>query len=42
LGTDLDRGKLADMTSEIGLGEVMDAAREIVAGRVRGRIAVKV
>jgi hypothetical protein len=30
------------MTSEIGLGEVMDAAREIVAGRVRGRIAVKV
>jgi len=42
LGTDLHRGKLADMTSEIGLGEVMDAAREIVAGRVRGRIAVKV
>jgi acrylyl-CoA reductase (NADPH) len=42
LRTDLDRGKLADMTSEIGLGEVMDAAREIVAGRVRGRIAVKV
>ena len=42
LATDLDRGKLADMTSEIGLGEVMDAAWEIVAGRVRGRIAVKV
>jgi len=42
LGTDLDRGKLADMTSEIGLGGVMDAAREIVEGRVRGRIVVKV
>jgi acrylyl-CoA reductase (NADPH) len=42
LGVDLDRGKLADMTSEIGLGEVIDAARRIVEGRVRGRIAVKI
>ncbi len=42
LGRDLDRGKLADMTGEIGLAEVIDAAREIVAGRVRGRIVVKV
>jgi acrylyl-CoA reductase (NADPH) len=39
---DLDRGKLADVTSEIGLGEVIDAARRIVEGRVRGRIAVKI
>ena len=39
---DLDRGKLADATSEIGLGEVIDAARRIVEGRVRGRIAVKI
>jgi acrylyl-CoA reductase (NADPH) len=42
LEDDLDRGKLADMTSEIGLGEVIDAARKIVEGRVRGRIAVKI
>ena len=42
LEEDLDRGKLADMTSVIGLGEVIDAARDIVEGRVRGRIAVKV
>jgi len=39
---DLDRGKLADMTKEIGLGDVIDAAREIIAGRVRGRIVVKI
>ncbi len=39
---DLDRGKLADMTREIGLGEVIDAARSIVEGRVRGQIVVKV
>jgi acrylyl-CoA reductase (NADPH) len=38
----LDRGKLADMTREIGLGEVIDAARSIIEGRVRGRIVVKV
>jgi hypothetical protein len=30
------------MTSEIGLAEVIGAAREILAGHVRGRIAVKV
>jgi len=42
LGTDLERGKLADMTSEIGLGEVIDAAQTIVEGRVRGRIAVRI
>jgi acrylyl-CoA reductase (NADPH) len=42
LGSDLDRGKLAGMTSEIGLAEVIGAAREILAGHVRGRIAVKV
>jgi acrylyl-CoA reductase (NADPH) len=39
---DLDRGKLADMTTEIGLAEVITAARDIVEGRVRGRIVVKV
>ena len=39
---DLDRGKLADVTSEIGLGKVIDAARNIVEGHVRGRVVVKV
>jgi acrylyl-CoA reductase (NADPH) len=42
LESDLDREKLAAITSEIGLAEVIDAARDIVEGRVRGRIVVKV
>jgi acrylyl-CoA reductase (NADPH) len=42
LERDLDRGKLATMTREIGLAEVVDAARDIVEGRVRGRIVVRV
>jgi acrylyl-CoA reductase (NADPH) len=42
LENDLDREKLAAMTREIGLAEVIDAAREIIEGRVRGRIVVKV
>jgi acrylyl-CoA reductase (NADPH) len=42
LANDLDRGKLAEITNEIGLGEVIEAARNIVEGRIRGRIAVKV
>ena len=42
LEDDLDRGKLADLTTVIGLGEVIDAARNIVEGRIRGRIAVEI
>ena len=42
LESDLDRGKLAAMTGEIGLAEVIPAARRIVEGQVRGRLAVKV
>jgi acrylyl-CoA reductase (NADPH) len=42
LEADLDRDKLATMTSEIGLAEVIPAAQRIVAGQVRGRIAVKI
>jgi acrylyl-CoA reductase (NADPH) len=42
LETDLDRGKLAAMTSEIGLADVIAAGQRIVAGRVRGRTVVKV
>ena len=39
---ELDRGRLADMTTEIGLAETIEAAPEIVEGRVRGRIVVKI
>ena len=39
---DLDRAKLMEMISEIGLAEVPEAGRLIVEGRVRGRIVVKI
>ena len=42
LETALDRAKIAAMTSEIGLGDVIAAGRSIVEGRVRGRIVVKI
>jgi acrylyl-CoA reductase (NADPH) len=42
LASELDREKLAAMTSEIGLAEAIEAARDIVEGRVRGRIVVKI
>jgi len=42
LATDLDRSKIAAMTSEIGLDGVIAAAARIVEGRVRGRIVVKI
>ncbi len=42
LASDLDAGKLAAMTSEIDLSGVIDAARRIVNGGVRGRIVVKI
>jgi acrylyl-CoA reductase (NADPH) len=41
LDGELDRGKLAAMTSEIGLAETIAVARNIVAGQVRGRLAVR-
>src|SRR5215469_13257907 len=41
LEADLDGAKLAEMTSEIGLGEVIAAGRRIIEGQVRGRIVVK-
>jgi acrylyl-CoA reductase (NADPH) len=41
LELDLDRQKLAQMTTEIGLEEVLDAGRRIVAGEVRGRLVVR-
>jgi acrylyl-CoA reductase (NADPH) len=39
---DLDRAKLAEMTTEIGLADVFEAGRNIVDGKVRGRIVVKI
>jgi acrylyl-CoA reductase (NADPH) len=42
LASDLDRAKLAEITDEIGLGEVIGAGARILAGQVRGRIVVKI
>jgi acrylyl-CoA reductase (NADPH) len=42
LATDLDKGKVAAMTSEIDLADVIEAGRRIVDGQVRGRIVVKI
>jgi acrylyl-CoA reductase (NADPH) len=42
LESDLDRAKLGEITSEIGLADVIEAGRQIVEGRVRGRIVVKI
>jgi acrylyl-CoA reductase (NADPH) len=42
LASDLDRAKLAEITHEIGLEEVIGAGAKILAGQVRGRIVVKI
>jgi acrylyl-CoA reductase (NADPH) len=42
LEADLDRGKIAAMTSEIGLADAIAAGARIIAGEVRGRIVVKI
>jgi acrylyl-CoA reductase (NADPH) len=42
LAEDLDRAKLASMTSRVPLAEVPRVAADIVAGRVRGRIVVDI
>jgi acrylyl-CoA reductase (NADPH) len=42
LESDLDRAKIAAMTSEIGLADVVEAGRRIIEGQVRGRIVVKI
>ena len=41
LAAELDRQKLAAMTRDIGLDEVIGVAPDILAGQVRGRIVVK-
>jgi acrylyl-CoA reductase (NADPH) len=42
LASDLDSAKLAEITHEIGLDQVVDAGAKILAGQVRGRIVVKI
>src|ERR1700729_4593004 len=42
LGSDLDRGKLTEITHEIGLDGVVEAGAKILSGQVRGRIVVKI
>jgi acrylyl-CoA reductase (NADPH) len=42
LENDIDTQKLALMTVEIGLGDVIEAGKKIVDGGVRGRLVVKI
>jgi len=42
LAAQLDRPKLAQITTEIGLSEVIEAGRRVIEGQVRGRIVVKI
>jgi acrylyl-CoA reductase (NADPH) len=42
LASDLDPAKLAEITHEIGLEQVIEAGAGILAGQVRGRIVVKI
>ena len=42
LATDLDHGKLAEITQEIGLDQVVAGGEKILACQVRGRIVVKI
>ena len=41
LDESLDRDKLASMTQTVGLSEVPRIAEEILAGKVRGRVVVR-
>jgi acrylyl-CoA reductase (NADPH) len=42
LASDLDKAKLAEITHESGLDQVIGAGASILAGQVRGRIVVKI
>lgn len=42
LESDLDRQKLAAITTEIALADIFEAAPRILAGEIRGRIVVKI
>jgi acrylyl-CoA reductase (NADPH) len=42
LARDLDRAKLAEITQEISLDQVIATGPKILGGQVRGRIVVKI
>ncbi|MCX7320589.1 MAG: oxidoreductase [Hyphomicrobiales bacterium] len=42
LATDLDAAKLADITQEIALDQVIEAGAKVLAGQIRGRTVVKI
>jgi acrylyl-CoA reductase (NADPH) len=42
LASDLDRGKLDAITTQVGLAQAIERAPEVLAGRVRGRLVVDV
>ncbi len=42
LASDLDRGKLTEITHEIGFDQVIEAGARILAGQIRGRLVVKI
>jgi len=42
LARDFDRGKLSEITHEIGMDQVISMAPQILAGQVRGRVVVKI
>lgn len=42
LARDLDRGKLRAMTTTIGFDDIVPAAKDIVEGKVRGRLVVEI
>lgn len=41
IGTDLDHGKLAALSNTIGFDDIVQAARDIVEGKIRGRVVVE-
>jgi acrylyl-CoA reductase (NADPH) len=40
IGTDLDHAKLAALSTTIGFDGIIQAANDIIEGKVRGRIVV--
>jgi acrylyl-CoA reductase (NADPH) len=42
LASELDRGKLATITTTIGFDDILPAARDIAEGKVRGRLVVTI
>ena len=41
IGTDLDHAKLAALSTTIAFDGIIDAAHDIVEGKVRGRLVVE-